>query len=123
MKTRYLNCLLLAIVTLILGACANAPRHLPDATYADANGNVIVVDGNDADCTLYLPGIGTNETPYHSTHQYALGNNGTITFFGSSNSMAFIKMTSDYSWKWDGFQIICTHLSDGKITLLRRGMR
>jgi hypothetical protein len=120
MNPRNLFFIPLLALALLMGACASAPRHIRSGTYSDGGMNSIIVDDNQMTFDIVIDGKGYENRPYKGQHTYALGNNGKITIFGSSNSAAYLDMVTNYSWRWDNMQIVRTKLDNGKTVLLRR---
>jgi len=103
----------LALLLASLAGCA-APLHLPDGVYTGAQGaGTLTVSGDRVEVRIPVKDA---STPYeYGTYGYNLSKDGSVLFYGSSNSSYYLMVVIDYQWRWTGTGFESTSRRDGAI--------
>ena len=88
-----------ALLLVTLAGCA-APLRLPDGVYTSAEGaGTLTVKGDRVE--VRIPANGASPYEY-GDYGYNLSRDGSVLFYGSSNSSYFVFVVTDYNWHWTG---------------------
>jgi hypothetical protein len=105
----------------LIAACVSRD-HPPVGTYLDPTGEQSVIVSRDALEMTVLSRVFAEKEPrvLNLRLTYSVAKNGEIRLMGSSNSKAYLSISTLYKWRFEAGQIVREDVDSGATTIFRK---